>query len=211
MTLLDAAKRMFLGAKKPPPDLDELPVWMDPIEQSQVHALIEALAPARVLEWGAGGSTRALLARSPFIERYVSVEHNAAWHDKVRAKVTDPRLELHLCEPDVPCELEDIRDPKTIAWHLRCEHEAELMRAYVALPRTLGVVFDFVLVDGRARNFCIREGFELLRPGGLLVLHDAQREVYHAAMNSIGRAVFLEPWAQGQICFVRKPDAKAQH
>lgn len=42
-------------------------------------------------------------------------------------------------------------------------------------PATLGTSFDFVRVDGRARSLCVREGFELLRPGGVLVMQDAQR------------------------------------
>ena len=42
-------------------------------------------------------------------------------------------------------------------------------------PATLGTSFDFVRVDGRARSLWGREGFELLRPGGGLVMHDAHR------------------------------------
>ena len=45
--------------------------------------------------------------------------------------------------------------------------------------------FDFVLVDGRARRFCIREGFQLLRDGGLLLLHDSQRTDYHDALEAL--------------------------
>jgi hypothetical protein len=59
-------------------------------------------------------------------------------------------------------------------------------------------------VDGRARCFCLKEGFDLLRPGGVIVLHDAQRADYHDAVKSLGEAIFLEPWKQGQICLVRK-------
>jgi len=39
----------------------------------------------------------------------------------------------------------------------------------------------------------------------VLIVHDAQRPVYHPTLNEIGRAVFLEPWVQGQVCLVRKP------
>lgn len=204
-----------LVRSEPEVDLSKLPVWMDPIELSQVRAVIETLSPRRVLEWGAGGSTRELLERCAFIERYVSIEHNREWHDRVRAIVTDPRLELHLVEPSSP-EPKLGEDPsraereQLVAWRAQAESDAELMRDYVALPRGLDDhEFDFVLVDGRARCFCIREGFTLLRPGGVLLVHDAQRSEYHAALESIGRPVFLEPWKQGQVCFVRKADAPA--
>ncbi len=32
-----------------------------------------------------------------------------------------------------------------------------------------------------------------------------KEEEYHPAIRKLGRAVFLEPWKGGQICFVRKP------
>ncbi len=196
-------------------DFSSLPVWMHPIEQSQVRAIVESVAPRRVLEWGSGGSTRWLLETCPFIERYVSIEHNRRWYGMVRAKVVDPRLELHLFEPSEPepqaletgsaSERRDRR--KAIqAWRARAEHELALMKDYIEFPRSLATEFDFVLVDGRARSLCITAGFELLRPGGVLMVHDAQRPEYHAAMHACGRVVALEPWDLGQVWFVRKSD-----
>lgn len=208
MAFVDALGRLVGKAEEV--DLSALPVWMDPIELSQVRAVVEVLAPRRVLEWGAGGSTRELLATCPFIERYVSVEHNREWHGRVAAVVGDPRLDLHLVEPAEPeptgGRTRQSREAVT-AWRLRAETELALMRAYVELPRTLAdPEFDFVLVDGRARSLCVREGFSLLRPGGVLIVHDAQRAEYHQALREVGKPVFLEPWKQGQVCLVRKPD-----
>ena len=177
------------------------------------NAVIETLAPKRVLEWGAGGSTRELLATCPFIERYVSIEHNREWHGRVRQLIEDPRLEIHLVEPAEPEPLLP-RDRKSTqaerdalqAWRTQAERDRSLMRAYIELPRSLpDPEFDFVLVDGRARSLCIREGFELLRPGGIAMIHDAQRSEYHDTLRDLGRPVFLEPWKLGQICFLRKP------
>ncbi|MFV8749235.1 hypothetical protein ACNOYE_01660 [Nannocystaceae bacterium ST9] len=204
-----------LSGREQARDFSSLPVWMHPIEQSQVQAVLETLAPKRVLEWGAGGSTRWLLEAFAFIERYVSIEHNRQWHGLVRDKVGDPRLELHLFEPSEPepqvletGSASERRDRRQAiqAWRQRAEQDITLMRDYVEFPRSLASEFDFVLVDGRARSLCIRTGFELLRAGGILLLHDAQRPEYHAAMREVGRPVFLEPWEQGQVCFVRKPD-----
>ncbi len=210
---IDRIVKRLTGREQP--NLEGLPVWMHPIELSQVRAIVQSLAPRRVLEWGAGGSTRAMLEEGAFIQRYVSIEHNRQWYELVRDKVRDPRLELRLVEPSEPepklleqgsaAERKARREAIT-AWRLRAERDLALMRAYVELPASLGETFDFVLVDGRARSFCIRTGFSLLRPGGVLVLHDAQRPEYHEAMHAIGRAIFLEPWEQGQVCFVRKDD-----
>ena len=196
------------------PDFSTLPVWMDPVELSQLRAVFETLAPQRVLEWGAGGSTREFLATCPSIRRYVSIEHNRDWHGRVRAAIDDPRLELHLVEPSEPEPLlpSDRRSTQAErdalqAWRSRAERDPALMRAYIELPRSFeDHEFDCVLVDGRARSLCAREGFQHLRPGGVLVLHDAQRSEYHQALHEIGRPVFLEPWKLGQVCIVRKDD-----
>jgi predicted O-methyltransferase YrrM len=193
---------MIFGRK---PKLDDLPVYMDAGEFSQIRAIVETLAPKHCLEWGAGGSTRALLASCDFIERYVAIEHNPAWHDKVAAVVQDPRLSLHLVRPDGAPPSADAPQREREAWDMRAETDPELMRSYVAFPRSLGLAFDLVLVDGRARAFCLPEGFSLLRSGGVLVLHDAQRDETRAAVSALGRAVFLEPWQRGQVCLVRKP------
>ena len=188
---------------------DSLPVWMGEAELSQLDSLIEEIAPRRVLEWGAGGSTSALLEKYSFIERYVSIEHNAAWFEKVRHHVRDPRLELHLKLPSVPEPIVDAVPGNTRKnrrnWRLGAETDPSVFEDYVNFPKTLDTQFDLVLIDGRARSFCALQGIELLRPAGALVMHDAQREEHRQALHQVGEPVFLEPWSQGQICVVRKP------
>lgn len=195
---------MFFGRKKAL-SLDELPVWMDPVEFSQLCAIVETLAPKRVLEWGSGGSTRALLETFSGIEEYVAVEHNAAWADKVQRKVTDPRLSLHCIPPDQPLGIADPTSEQQTEWDQAAEFDRERLATYIDLPKTLGGTFDMVLVDGRARRFCIDVGFEVLKPGHMLVVHDAQRTEYHDRLHALGAPRWLEPWHAGQICMLRKP------
>jgi predicted O-methyltransferase YrrM len=193
---------MALFRRKPKPPVGLVP-YMDPGEFAQLMAILETLAPARILEWGSGGSTKAILQRCPFVERLVSIEHDRPWHQRVRDEVTDPRLELHLVEPHepVPSEIEAYK-----RFVDRAEREPAPFASYIEFPTTLATEFDFVLVDGRARAFCIPIGWSLLRPGGVLVVHDAQRREYHPALAELGaRPVFLEPFTNGQICLVRKP------
>lgn len=185
-------------------DENPLPVYMDPIEFSQVLAITEAVGPRNFLEWGSGGSTRALLLACPFIERYVSVEHDVAWGEKVRSIVQDPRLELNLIEPDLPLQIEAPNRKEQIAWDAKAEHDPEILKRYTNFPSTLNITFDMILVDGRARRLCLLSGWELLRPGGVIVLHDAQREDYHDALHQLGTVRFLEPWKSGQVALVRK-------
>ena len=192
--------------RSPARDADQgLEVWMDPSEFSQVYAIIRSLRATRILEWGSGGSTRTLLNRCPFIESYTSIEHVPEWYEKVKREVSDPRLSLHLVEPDSPLPA-GVPWEEENAWRVRAESDGSIMQRYVAKPAELGVEADFVLVDGRARTFCLKAGWELLRPGGVLVLHDAQREEYHATVKSFPDYHFFEPWTQGQVALMRKPD-----
>jgi predicted O-methyltransferase YrrM len=182
-----------------------LPVHMAAEEFSQLLAVVHTLAPQRCLEWGSGGSTRALLEQCPFVERYVSIEHDRTWYDKVRSVVTDSRLDLHYVAPNVAVPPRSLFRRHPLAWYARAEVDRTMFADYIDLPATLDIVFDFVLVDGRARRFCMSAGWMLLRPGGLLVLHDAQRPEYHDVLCSLGQPVFLQPWRRGQIGLLRRP------
>lgn len=181
--------------------------YMAPVEWSQLLAIVESVQPRRMLEWGSGGSTRTILASCPYLDHLVSIEHDPAWHARVLDEVRDRRLELHLVRapvaPPPPGRSRRAREALK-AWNEAAEHDTAAWRKYAELPLCLGVRFDLVLVDGRARRACLEVGWEVLAHGGVLVLHDAQRVLYHDALRRLGRVVFLEPWAQGQIALVRK-------
>lgn len=183
---------------------------MSPAEFSQLMTAIWAICPRRVLEWGSGGSTQTILAQCPFIERYLSIEHDPGWYERVKLAVDDPRLALHLVEPtrpEPPRRLLNATKPRRNRYRLESETDEALFADYVRLPLQLGESFDFVLVDGRARRFCMPVGWQLLGPGGIMAIHDAQRPIYHPVIESLGQPLFLEPWERGQICILRKPPA----
>ncbi len=183
--------------------------FMGAAEYSQLKTALWSVQPKTVLEWGSGGSTQTILRECPFIENYVSIEHDPAWHARIKAAVTDPRLALHLVEaqsPEPPRRLFNITKQKRMRYRMEGETDPTLFRAYAEFPKSLGMEFDFILVDGRARCFCLEVAWELLRPGGVLVLHDAQRPIYHPILHRLGQPLFLEPWQRGQICVIRKSD-----
>lgn len=206
MTLRQKLHRAF--EEKPP--AKELPVYMHPVEFSQFQAILHTVEPRNFLEWGSGGSTRELLEIAPYLENFVSIEHHKGWADRVREKVTDPRLHLAHVAPNVPGperlpKMKPAYRATIHAWERLCETDPEAMRDYIDYPRSLDLVFDMALVDGRARVFCLETAWDLLRPGGVVVLHDAERTIYHDTLRRLGRPVFLSPWFDGQIAFVRKP------
>ncbi len=182
-------------------------------EQSQLCAILATRRPRTVIEWGSGGSTLLLPATFDFIETYVSVEHNAAWHERVVQHSSDDRV-THLLVPPVGSAPEPEMfeggkgktSPAYVAWSDRGEREPEIMADYVAAPFEHVPHPDLVLIDGRARRFCIERAWAALRSGGVMVVHDAQREQYIEVIDAqCGRAAhWFVPWSRGQICVAAK-------
>ena len=134
--------------------------------------------PLQALEWGAGGSTvyfPALLDGHGISYRWVSVEYNREWYDRVQRGIAGLRVDLYLF--DVGNE--------------RLTQRALPMDEYVAFPSTLGVSFDFILVDGRKRRRCLWEAARMIMPSGQVFLHDAHRGYYQCAFAAFSRGVFL--------------------
>jgi hypothetical protein len=99
------------------------------------------------LEWGSGRSTLWLAQR---VKQLISIEHAEPWYDRVsssiaRAALTNVDHRLHRDE-----------------------------RVYVtAIERATPASLDFVLVDGVFRDQCAVTAVSRLRPGGILVLDNA--------------------------------------
>jgi len=61
---------------------------------------------------------------------------------------------------------------------------------YVEKPSQLGR-FDFMLVDGRARNACLDKATKIIEENGVVILHDANRVYYHESFKLFKYGVFL--------------------
>jgi predicted O-methyltransferase YrrM len=183
-------------------------VYMDAVEYSQIASALTARQPRRFLEWGSGGSTIDFLKRYASIEKLVSIEHHPLWYKRVKAAATDPRLSYYLKEaasPEPNAQFFGLYRGARSAWRRRAEADRSVFAAYVDHPSTLGMTFDVIFVDGRARNFCIEAGWALLEKGGLMIIHDAQRPMYHETIARFGKPTYLEPWRRGQVCLLPKP------
>ncbi|MBV1862124.1 MAG: class I SAM-dependent methyltransferase [Nannocystaceae bacterium] len=182
-------------------------------EQSQLCAIYATRRPKTAVEFGSGGSTLLIPGAFDFIETYISVEHNEMWHKQVQEHSKDTRVK-HLFEPPAshapePAMFKDGKGktlPEYVAWSERCEREPEIMASYVAAPYALVQHPDLILVDGRARRYCIETAWEALKPGGVLVVHDSQREEYIKVIDEVcgDRAHWLVPFTRGQVCVAAK-------
>ena len=115
---------------------------------------------SRVFEYGGGGSTLWFLERGATV---VTVEHHPGWAAELRRRVTSDR------------------------WTLAERSADDEFAAYVAaIEEHPDDSFDVVVVDGRERARCLTAAMPKVRPGGLLIVDDADRERYQAAIDATG-------------------------
>lgn len=116
-----------------------------------ISSILETQRPARVLEWGVGGSTVYWPGRYDFIERWVGIEGQPDYYDYYAGQVAE-KVELRLARVNV----ED----------------------YVQAVVKEGKEYDFVLVDGGFRVECLEAAPLILAARGVVVLHDSGRLDY---------------------------------
>ncbi|MEL6498196.1 MAG: class I SAM-dependent methyltransferase [Planctomycetota bacterium] len=133
-------------------------------------------AGCRMLEWGSGGSTVWLADRLPDGAHLTSVEHHAEWFAKVGERLGErANVTRILAEPSGELGRNATAD----------EEDATHLERYIHAVD--GSRFDVILIDGVARVECMRRARELLNPGGVVFLHDAQRDWYDE-----GKALLVE-------------------
>lgn len=125
-----------------------------------------------VLEWGSGGSTvhfTRFLRSKGVSYTWTSIEYNRDWYERISGIVKDDK--------NIKLTLFDVGNTELKQRYIP-------MDEYVAYPRMLGVKYDVIFVDGRKRRRCLLEASKLLRPKGIVLLHDARRTYYHRAFSA---------------------------
>ena len=114
---------------------------------ASIDILTTWLRPTDVaVEFGSGKSTAWFANR---VKTLTSVEHNPEWYGRVRPTVEPLGVDYRLCTDAV---------------------------SYIAVAQALAPAsVDFVLVDGQHRAECVLAVIDAIRPGGLLVLDNANR------------------------------------
>ena len=137
-------------------------------------ALLEQPAP-RVFEWGLGASTlwyTHWLASQGRDYRWYGVDHDRVWHAYVVARADSERVSV-TCAPFEDWTMDDA----TQRYVSTPAHDA-----YIEAPLRLGGTFDLLVIDGRFRRRCVDVAMQVVRPGGLVLLSEAQRTFYHCSL-----------------------------
>lgn len=127
------------------------------------------------VEFGSGRSTIWLATH---VKHLTSIEHDHQWHSLVRTN-----LALHCIE--------------NVTYH----HEASNTSPFTAdrsgyvriLDKFDEESLDFALVDGVYRDHCCNEVIDKLRPGGCLILDNANRYIPHETRSPHSQPIHLGP------------------
>lgn len=128
--------------------------------------------PVRVFEWGSGASTLWLARR---VDAITTVEHHKGFaehiapalaeHPNITSLVVEPEESAH---PEVPSAKEG--------------HQGLDFARYVATIDDVGGSFDLIVIDGRAREACLRAALPHLADDGIVVFDNTRRKRYREAM-----------------------------
>lgn len=111
----------------------------------------------KVLEYGSGESTAHI---SKLVKTLVSIEHDKTWYNKVNTNIQE-NVKLILKEPAweyIPSDFQD----------------AKQFKDYIEYPlQEIGDgLFDIVFIDGVCRVQCASMCSKILKPDGIVFIHD---------------------------------------
>ena len=133
------------------------------------------------LEYGSGRSTLFFARR---LKKLVSIEHHEGWHNKVSQILKDKKVDNveYLLIPEDGKSAEDISEAelhKQLNQLTGDEPREEYFSYYSRVESYPDDYFDFILIDGRARVQCGLRAMKKIKPGGIFVLDNSERERYH--------------------------------
>ena len=141
----------------------------------EIESFLKSRNIENMLEIGSGGST---LYFSKYVENYYSIEHDESWFEDVerwvdKEKISNVKMILRQ-KNEIPAT--DKAEPIVAeSWdQLDCSSRSKEYKDYIQAPLDFGVLFDVVLVDGRARPECFKFLCEnnLINKPGAIFMHD---------------------------------------
>ena len=145
--------------------------WMRYREIELVEELLTNLQPMCCLEWGTGYSTLFFPSKLSHQASWISIDHDKKWTKTIRDLQPSSIVKIHHVPANEFPWTDEIKDGAY----------ADLTD-YIEYPVQFSP-YDFILVDGRARNHCIYKAYDLLQPKGIVMLHDANRKEYRASFG----------------------------
>lgn len=154
---------------------EKIKFWMSPKEKNFILAFLKK--EDVMLEWGSGGST---LELSKHVKKYYSIEHDKVWYEKIKnILVANNNVSLHYVASDKP---RSSTDPNFSEQPSSYDEFA----TYINYGNKLGIKFNKVLIDGRARRWCAEEIIKHLCDDAIVFIHDfgiPERQRYNSVLK----------------------------
>ena len=133
----------------------------------------------RVLEFGSGGSTLYFKENVSYV---YSIEHDTKWFEVVKSYCqTSKHIELNLITPEL-----DNNAPEKYKSKHGLFSEGQSFRNYShGADHLQDSSFDLLLIDGRARPTCLENSISKLKPGGILIFDNSDRESYQDSISKL--------------------------
>jgi hypothetical protein len=143
----------------------------------------------RVCEFGCGGST---LFFADLNCEVFSIEHDAKWSEQVRSAAGASNVTIKVSPP--------VSQPAGPACpSLRFPDADADFRQYIEVIAVLpDHHFDLILVDGRVRVAAACAAMGKVRPGGIMVLDNAERPDYAPIHQALRKWTALHIWGLGR-------------
>jgi predicted O-methyltransferase YrrM len=130
----------------------------------------------RVFEYGSGASTMWLARR---VAEVHSVEHHRGFGEMMQGALASfSNVSLSIIEP--------VSSSAPLVGSQKEGHQGLDFADYVDAIDAVEGQFDLVVVDGRAREACLRKAIERLAPGGMIVFDNSRRRRYREAIAASG-------------------------
>ena len=143
--------------------------------------ILKKLQPVKVLEWGAGFSTLQFPGILDYPFKWYAIEHNEDWYNQLVHLNKNPDVEIILRKHN--------NFPYTDEYG---DGSYEDFKDYIEVPDN-SIKYDFIIIDGRARNECLLKAIKIINEGGIILLHDANRKRYHKYLDKFKyRSLFLD-------------------
>ena len=123
--------------------------YMDSIDIYLMRVIISKYKAEVCLEWGSGYSTLHFPFMSSSIKKWTSIEHDPIWYSIMNKKLDNikhKQIEIILKTPNTYPWTDEFNDGSY----------SDLIE-YINYPRSTGQKYDFILIDGRARKYCVFE------------------------------------------------------
>lgn len=158
-----------------------------------------------IFEWGSGLSTvyyARYLTKKGISFEWHAIDNNKHWHEKVKNMVKSKdfsgRVHLYLKEflPFWQKPGWGVIPPPCGVFSPKEDNEL----AYINFPKTIRDKFDVVIIDARFRRYCLSVAKDVLAPGGIVILHDAQKPHYQVGLEIFPYRKLIESgaWAPFQ-------------